>query len=147
MFRGRFEYTIDEKGRLPIPARLREVLVGHYNDERLVVTNYDDCLWAYPLLIWQELEKKVGTLPQFLEEVKALQRVFMSAACECAIDKQGRILIPPLLRTYAALEKEIVVVGMTQRLEIWSKKRWDAKFVDAQKQLESMQEKLAELGI
>ncbi len=146
MFRGRFENTIDDKGRIAIPAKFREALVGQYG-ERLIVTNFDGCLWAYPDSVWQQLEQKVSALPQFLEEVKALQRVFISAACECPLDKQGRILLPPSLRTYAAIEKEVVVVGMTQRLELWSKKRWDEKFDEAQKQLESMQEKLAELGL
>ena len=146
MFRGRFDIFIDEKGRVAVPAKLREVLRGQF-DERLIVTNYDNCLWAYPVSVWQDLEKKISLLPQFLEEVKALQRVFISAACECPFDKQGRILLPPSLRAYAELEKDVVVVGMTQRIEIWSKKRWEEKFSEAQKQLESMQEKLAELGL
>lgn len=146
MFRGRFENTVDDKGRIAIPSKFRELL-GPQSGARLIVTNFDGCLWAYPDSVWQALEQKVSALPQFLEEVKALQRVFISAACECPLDKQGRILLPPSLRTYAAIEKDAVVVGMTQRLEIWSKKRWEEKFDEAQKQLESMQEKLAELGL
>lgn len=146
MFRGRFEYTIDAKGRLSIPAKFREVLSTGY-DPRLMVTNFDQCLWAYPVAEWVELERKVGTLPQFLDEVKALQRVFISAATECPIDKQGRILLPPSLRAYAGLDAEVVLVGMTKRIEIWSMERWNKVFGEAQDKLESMGQRLAELGL
>ena len=146
MFRGRFYYGIDTKGRLAIPAKFREVLTTQF-DDRLVVTHFDQCLWAYPMATWQELEKKIVQLPQFLEEVKVLQRVFISAACECPLDKQGRILLPQTLREYAGLKDEVVLVGMTQRIEIWAKDRWEKVFSEAQKKLESMQAKLAELGI
>ncbi len=146
MFRGRFHYTIDTKGRLAIPSKFREILTTQF-DERLIVTHFDECLWAYPVPAWQNLEKKIAELPQFLEEVKALQRVFISAACECALDKQGRILVPASLKDYAGLENDVVLVGMTQRIEIWSKERWEKVFTDSQKKLEGMQEKLAELGL
>jgi MraZ protein len=104
MFRGRFEHSIDAKGRLSLPAKFREVfsLIG---DERLIITNFDHCLWAYPINEWQKIEDKVSNLPQFKPEVIALQRVFISAAVESGIDKQGRIMIPPSLRDYAELKK------------------------------------------
>lgn len=146
MFRGRFEYSIDAKGRLSVPAKFREVLSSTY-DSRLIVTNFDECLWAYPVAEWLELERKVGALPQFLDEVKALQRVFISAATECPIDRQGRILLPPSLRDYAGLDRDVVMVGMTKRIEIWSKDRWTSVFEDAQRKLESLGQRLAELGI
>lgn len=146
MFRGRFEYTIDAKGRLSIPAKFREVLNNHY-DPRLIVTNFDGCLWAYPVAEWVELENKVGSLPQFMDEVKALQRVFISAANECSIDKQGRVLVPPSLKSYAGLEGDVVLVGMTKRIEIWSMERWQKVFGEAQTKLENMGARLAELGL
>lgn len=146
MFRGRYIHQIDTKGRLSIPSKFREVLASNY-DERLIITNFDQCLWAYPVVEWQELEKKVATLPQFLDEVKALQRVFISAACECPIDKQGRILIPSTLREYAGIGRDIIVVGMTKRLEIWARERWDVIFNDAQGKLEGLGQKLADLGL
>lgn len=146
MFRGQFSHSIDTKGRLAIPAKFRELLATQF-DERLIVTHFDQCLWAYPFPHWQELEKKIAALPQFLEEVKALQRAFISAAAECPLDKQGRILLPPILRDYAGLKKDVIFVGMTQRIEIWSKQRWQKVFSDSQKRLDTMQEKLAELGL
>lgn len=146
MFRGRYNYQTDSKGRLSIPARFREILSSNY-DERLIITNFDQCLWAYPVTEWQELERKVGALPQFVEEVKAFQRVFISAAAECPIDKQGRILIPQSLREYAGINKDVVVVGMAKRLEIWARERWDVIFESSQKRLEGLGEKLADLGL
>ena len=146
MFRGRHRHSIDTKGRLAIPSKFRELLSSNY-DERLIVTNFDQCLWAYPVHEWQELERKVSQLPQFLDEVKALQRVFISAAEECGFDKQGRILLPPELREYAGIEREVVVVGMTKRIELWSSERWNEVFVKAQDKLESLGSKLADLGL
>lgn len=146
MFRGRFEHNMDQKGRLSVPSKFREVLTTNY-DERLVVTNFDNCLWAYPAAEWAKVEEKVASLPQFKEEVKALQRVFISAATECPIDKAGRILIPPTLRDYAAIERETVLVGMINRVEIWSKERWNAVFEAALTSLSGMGDKLAELGL
>jgi MraZ protein len=146
MFRGRFFHGVDTKGRLSIPSKFRELLASNY-DERLIVTNFDQCLWAYPLPEWQELERKVAGLPQFMEEVKALQRVFVSAATECPLDKQGRILLPPSLREYAELDRDVVIVGMTKRIEIWSKERWGVVFESAQRKLEALGTKLADLGL
>lgn len=146
MFRGRFEHTIDPKGRVSIPSKFREILSTNY-DERLIVTNFDNCLWAYPYAEWQKIEEKVAQLPQFKPEVKALQRVFISAANECPIDKQGRILIPQTLREYAGIEKNSVFVGMTKRIEIWSSERWEKIFSESQEDLKSMTESLAELGL
>lgn len=146
MFRGRFVHQIDSKGRLSVPSRFREVLSSQF-DERVIVTNFDECLWAYPVPEWQELERKVAALPQFMDEVKALQRVFISAAAECTVDRQGRLLVPSSLRDYAGLGRDVVIVGMTRRFEIWAKERWDTAFASAQVRLEGMGAKLAELGL
>lgn len=146
MFRGRFEHAIDSKSRLSIPSKFREILSANY-DERLIITNFDGCLWAYPFAEWQKVEDKVASLPQFKDEVKALQRVFISAAVESPIDKSGRILIPPTLRDYAGITKDVVLVGMTNRIEIWSRDRWMHEFEASQKSLEMMGDKLADLGL
>jgi len=146
MFRGRYEHTIDQKGRLSIPSKFRELLVAHH-DERLIVTNFDSCLWAYPVPEWGRVESKVASLPQFRPEVKALQRFFISAACECPVDPNGRILIPPTLRHYAGLGRNVVLVGMTQRIEIWAKERWIKTFEQAEGELQAMAERLADLGL
>lgn len=146
MFRGRFEHAIDSKGRLSVPSKFREILSANY-DERLIITNFDGCLWAYPAPEWQKIEDKVSSLPQFRDVVISLQRVFISAAVEAPIDASGRILLPPVLREYANIVKDVVLVGMTNRIEIWSKEKWVSAFDTAQKQLEVMKDKLADLGL
>ncbi len=146
MFRGRFDYTIDEKGRTSLPAKFREVLSANY-DERLIITTFDNCLWAYPVKEWLVIEEKISALPQFKSEVKALQRIFVSGAAECPLDKQGRIVIPPTLRDYAGLKKDIIFVGMTKRIEIWSKEKWNKAFSALTEKLDSAGEDLANLGL
>ena len=146
MFRGRFDYSIDDKGRVSLPAKFREVLSANY-DERLIITTFDQCLWAYPIPEWQVIEEKIAALPQFKSQVKALQRVFVSGAVECPLDKQGRIIIPPTLRDYGGLKKEVVFVGMTKRIEIWSKERWEAVFSESQTLIEAATDDLADLGL
>ncbi len=146
MFRGRHEHSIDQKGRISIPSKFREVLATQY-DERLIITNYDQCLWAYPVSEWKKVEEKVAALPQLKPEVKALQRFFISAASESPLDKQGRILIPSTLREYASLDKECVMVGMSQRIEIWSLTRWNKIFAEAEQTLQESIDQLTDLGI
>ena len=147
MFRGRYEHTIDSKGRLSIPSKFREILVTNY-DERLIVTNFDNCLWAYPVREWKTVEEKVASLPQFKPEVKNLQRFLISAATECPLDPNGRIIIPPTLRRYAGLSQDVVLVGMTQRIEVWSAERWQKVFESAEKDLLGDDGgKLADLGL
>ena len=151
MFRGRFELTIDEKGRLNIPSRFRDTLKERY-DERLIVTNdFDKCLVAYPMTEWVELEKKASRLSMVKKEAKAFLRFFISGATECSCDKQGRVLIPPVLREYAGLEKDIVVAGMLNKIEIWSRGQWEDELRISKESFgqdfQSMAEVLSELGI
>ena len=130
MFKGRYEHLIDGKGRLSIPSRFRDTLSERY-DARLVVTNYDNCLIAYPLAEWQKLEDKIATLPEFKKDTKAFLRFFYSSATDCAIDRLGRILLPQTLRDYAKLEKEVVLIGAFRHIELWSKPLWDKASKDA----------------
>lgn len=146
MFRGRFEHNIDKKGRVSIPYRYREILSSRAEDT-LIVTNFDSCLVAFPKEEWEILEKKVAKLPQMKPEVKAFQRYFISGAIECPIDKQGRIMIPQSLRKYAKLEKEVVLVGLVRKFEIWSKQKWEEEFDEAREKFESSGDILGDLGI
>ncbi|MBI2337458.1 MAG: division/cell wall cluster transcriptional repressor MraZ [Deltaproteobacteria bacterium] len=146
MFRGRFEANIDEKGRVSVPAKFREIL-STQDDEKLIVTTFDDCLWAYPTKEWTKIEEKVAALPQFKTEVKALQRVFVSGAMECPIDRQGRIIVPPSLRDYAFFKREVVFVGMTRKIEIWAKEKWEQVFKTAQEKISESNGGLPDLGI
>lgn len=146
MFRGRFEINIDGKGRINIPSRFRDTLRERY-DERLVITNFDKCLVAYPFVEWAEMEKKAGQLSMMRREAKAFLRFFISGAAECSLDKQGRILIPPVLREYAGLDKDIVLAGVLNRIEIWRSERWDEELKASIENFERMGEVLSELGL
>lgn len=142
MFRGRFEHTIDAKGRVSIPAKFREVLSDRY-DSRLVATTYDGCLIAYPNAEWQKLEEKVAELPKFSKDTRAFLRYFYSSAHDCAIDKLGRIIIPQPLRDYAKLEKDVVLIGAFKHIELWSKSVWqEAESAASQDEIVSTLERL-----
>lgn len=130
MFRGRFEHSIDAKGRLSIPSRFRETLGERY-DSRLVITAYDGCLRSYPYAEWQKLEEKIAALPEFKKDTQSFLRFFYSSATDCPIDKLGRILIPEILRGYAKLEKDVILVGAFRVIEIWSKDVWEKAFSGA----------------
>ena len=146
MFRGRFEHNIDPKGRVSIPAKFREILVKKY-DERLVVTNFDGCLVAYPYEEWVQLEEKASALSMVKKETRAFMRFFYSSAIECTLDKQGRILIPHTLREYADLDKEVVLVGQLKKIEIWSKERWGEEIVKAHENFDQISDVLSEFGL
>src|SRR5215475_15141005 len=124
VFRGVYEHHIDPKGRTSLPAKLRETLVGAY-DERLIVTSaLDPCLHAYPVREWEQLEAALATRNPMEPGVKTLMRLYVAPAQECPLDKLGRILIPPALRGHAALEKDVVWAGMVKVIELWSREGW-----------------------
>jgi len=147
MFRGRFEHTIDPKGRVSIPAKFRELLGEKYDDRLIITTGLDPCLVAFPYGEWVNVEEKVSSLSMVKKEVKAFQRVFISGATECPIDKLGRVLIPPTLRSHAQLEKDVVFAGMLKKFEIWSKERFFEVIRKAEESFEEMGETLAALGL
>ena len=126
MFRGRSRHTLDTKGRLAIPARFREILTQR-DEDYLVVTNHDICLWAFAREDWRVIEEKAANLPQFDHAVNTYLRYFISGAVECPV-KQGRITIPLDLREIAGLNKEVVLVGELKRFEIWEKAKWEEEF-------------------
>ena len=147
MFRGRFEHTIDPKGRVSIPAKFRELLGEKYDERLIITTGLDPCLVAYPFEEWLNVEEKASSMSMVKKEVKAFQRVYISGATECPIDKLGRVLIPPTLRSHAQLEKEVVFAGMLKKFEIWSKERFFAEIRKAEENSEEMSETLAALSL
>ncbi|MDF2611638.1 MAG: MraZ protein [Lachnospiraceae bacterium] len=121
MFMGEHNHTIDAKGRIIIPSKFRETL----GDEFVVTQGLDGCLFVYPNDEWLNFITQLKDLPGS-KEARQLQRYFMAGAATCEVDKQGRILLPTKLREQAALEKDIVFVGVLSKIEIWSKERWDS---------------------
>ncbi|MBO5278462.1 MAG: division/cell wall cluster transcriptional repressor MraZ [Lachnospiraceae bacterium] len=137
MFMGEYNHTIDAKGRVIIPSRLRESL----GEEFVVTKGLDGCLFAYPKEEWSVFEEKLGALPLTNSNARKFSRFFLAGAAMAEVDKQGRILIPPVLREFAALEKEVVLVGVSRRVEIWSKERWETEstFDDVEEIAEHME--------
>lgn len=134
---------MDSKGRAIIPAKYREGL-----GEKFILTKgLDNCLFAYSSEEWCNLESKLKSLPFTDKDVRAFVRFFFSGAAECETDKQGRILIPQNLREYAALDKDIYIIGVSTRVEIWDKHKWESYNGDDNISADKIAEKMAILGI
>jgi transcriptional regulator MraZ len=139
MFRGQFVHSVDAKGRISLPARFRDVLVGD-RDAPFVITPalFDPCLHVYPLRTWEEFEQEVSKLPSLDPNAVRFRRMYVSAAVECELDKAGRVLVPPHLRERAELDKsEALWAGMGRNLELWSRARWDAALELAPSEMDS----------
>ena len=140
MFMGQYEHTIDTKGRTIIPAKYRQEL----GDVFVVTRGLDGCLFLYPMTEWEAFVEKLQSLPSN-QNTRKIQRQFLSKAMEVSLDKQGRILVPALLRTSAALEKEIVFVGMMNRVEVWDKSRLEEQ--EIQEDEEALEDTMDALDI
>ncbi|MFO7839290.1 MAG: division/cell wall cluster transcriptional repressor MraZ [Desulfosalsimonadaceae bacterium] len=149
MFRGSSNHNIDTKGRLIIPVRFREILQTK-KEQALMVTRLDKALFAYPVDEWEKIEERIHSLAEKSEAMRRFRRVFIGAVQHCPVDRQGRILIPPELRNYARLQKEIVLVGVLDHFEIWSRQRWEEenlKLEEEDMQDEEVQSEIAKLGL
>jgi MraZ protein len=143
MFLDRFEHTIDDKGRLTIPARYRATLATG-----LVITRgIDRCLHVYPLVEWGQLAEKIHQLPVTNKPARRFARFMFSAATRCDLDKQGRVLIPVRLRAYAHLGDEVIVAGVNDHLEIWNRDAYQEENSELEQDPDVYAETLGELGI
>ncbi|APB30828.1 division/cell wall cluster transcriptional repressor MraZ [Vagococcus teuberi] len=143
MFMGEFQHNIDSKGRLIVPSKLRDAL-----GERFIVTRgMDGCLFGYTLDSWANLEASMKDMPLTKKDARTFVRFFYSAATECEIDKQGRINIPVKLREFAGLEKTCIIIGVSDRIEIWSEDRWLAFSKEAEENFDDIAEGLIDFGI
>ncbi|MGD9006340.1 MAG: division/cell wall cluster transcriptional repressor MraZ [Desulfobacteraceae bacterium] len=148
MFRGSSEHTLDAKGRIIVPARFRDVIRAG-GGEAVMVTRMDRSLFAYALGEWGKIEDRIMALAEKSEHMRRFRRVFVGGAFECMCDKQGRILIPPTLRAYAKLEKEIVLVGVLDHFEIWSRENWEKEneLMENGMQQEEVRREISKLGL
>lgn len=143
MFMGEYKHNVDVKGRMIVPAKFREGL----GDSFVVTRGLDKCLFAYPLDEWKVIEEKLKQLPLTKKDARAFTRFFFSGAIECEIDKQGRINIPQNLRNYADLEKECVVIGVSERVEIWANDKWEEYVEDSEESFAEIAENLMDFDI
>lgn len=142
MFMGEYQHSIDDKGRMIIPAKFRDLLGTSF----VVTRGLDQCLFIYPMQEWQVLEQKLKALPLMKSDARAFTRFFFSGATECEWDKQGRVNLPANLRQYAKLEKDCVVLGVSNRVEIWSKDTWEQYFQQSEDTFNEIAEKLVDFN-
>ena len=141
MFMGEYNHTIDAKGRLIVPSKFREAL----GDTFVVPKGLDGCLFVYDNKEWNAFEEKLKSLPLTNKEARQFARFFLAGAAEVEVDKQGRILVPNILREFAQISKDVVLIGVASRIEIWSRERFEgiASFED----MDEIAEHMAELGL
>ncbi|MCI8638588.1 MAG: division/cell wall cluster transcriptional repressor MraZ [Coprococcus sp.] len=142
MLTGEFNHSIDSKGRLIIPSKLRESLGEHF----MITKGLDGCLFLYPDNEWKAFEEKLRNLPLTNKKARDFKRFFGSAV-EGEVDKQGRVLISASLRAHAALEKDVVLVGVLDKVEIWSKEAWEICTADVEENIEDIANDMEDLGL
>jgi MraZ protein len=143
MFMGEYRHTIDNKGRLIIPVKFRDGLGSLF----IATKGLDECLFLYSEAEWSILEQKLKSLPFTKADARAFVRFFFSGATECQLDKQGRILLPPNLREYAGLEKDAILLGVSNRVEIWSEANWQEYSSKAAAAYEEIAEKIVDFDL
>jgi MraZ protein len=150
LFRGRYEHSIDAKGRTSVPSRFREVMVAGGDSRLVLTTGLDRCLVAYPMGEWLAFERRLSELPQFDADVVMLKRIYVSGAVECELDKVGRILIPAALRKHAGFSRDALWAGMGSYVELWAKEEFESLRSDVlgddERRL-AIKKRLAELGL
>lgn len=141
MFMGQYSHTIDAKGRLIVPSKFRDKL----GSEFVATKGLDGCLFVYPNEEWEKIEEKFRSIPLTTKDARKFSRFFFAGAAVCEVDKQGRILLPQVLREFADLQKDVMLVGVLSRIEIWSKDRWDD--TGSYDDMDEIAEHMAELGL
>lgn len=143
MFMGEYQHNIDEKGRMIIPSKFRDDL-----GETFVITRgLDRCLFVYPMEEWRALESKLKSLPFTRADARAFTRLLFSGATECTLDKPGRVNIPSNLRSHALLEKDCIVIGVSNRVEIWSAAQWEQYFAQSGDSFNEIAEKIVDFDL
>jgi len=143
MFLGEYTYSIDEKKRLAIPTKFRQVL----GKKAVITRGLDRCLFLYSFREWQQLADKLSKLPLAQADARGFARLMLAGAMEGDLDKLGRVLVPDYLKEYASLNKKVVIAGVYNRIEIWDEGKWLAYKTRIEKEVGDMAERLKELGI
>lgn len=142
MFYGEYEHALDNKDRVIIPAKFREIFKEHYAERFYLTRGLDRCLFVFTEETWKAQEKKFRDLPFTKNESRKFNRLYFSGACDVVCDKQGRILIPTYLKSYAEIKQDVIIIGVSDRIEIWSKEKWKEFFDSNKGSFEDLAEKL-----
>lgn len=143
MFMGEYHHNLDSKGRLIIPARLRTQI----GDKMIFTRGMEGCIFGYTTEAWQKIEAKLAQLPLTKRNARSFTRLFYSGAMECEFDKQGRVNLTTTLKKHASLVKECVIVGVSDRIEIWSKERWEEFSEQANENYDDIAEDLDDIEL
>jgi MraZ protein len=145
MFYGEYLHSIDRKGRLILPARFREVAKAHFVEKFFVTRGLDKCLFMFSEEEWRTQESKFKAIPFTKQEARTFNRLYFSGAVEVLPDKQGRILLPQYLKDFAEIKKDVVIVGVSNRIEIWSIDKWRSFYGNSKSTFEDIAEKLMDI--
>jgi len=140
---GEYRHTIDDKGRLILPAKFR----NEFADGLVITKGFEKSLFVYSKTYWLGVAEKIQSMQMLSKDVRQLSRFFFGGACETSLDRNGRLILPPQLRSHAEIKKEVVFLGVYNRLEIWSKEKWEAYEAEAESSIEEVAEKLRDIGI
>jgi len=145
MFYGEYEHALDRKGRLIVPSKFREALKEHYIERFFITRGLDKCLFMFAEDEWKTQEQKFKSMSFTKSEARRFNRMYFSGACEMVPDKQGRILIPSYLKEYANIKRDVYIIGVSNRIEIWSRENWKDYYSTSKDSFEEVAEKLIEL--
>jgi MraZ protein len=143
MFIGEYQHSLDPKKRVALPSKFRKELGSNV----VVTRGLDKCLFVYPAKVWKELAEKLGTLPMGESTTRSFVRLMLAGAIDSDVDSQGRVLLPEYLKQYAGLNRNVVVAGLFNRLEIWDEGKWKVYKTKAEKNTDEIAERLGKLGI
>lgn len=143
MFIGEYQHSIDPKKRLAVPSKFRAEL----KNKVVVTRGLDKCLFVYPMKVWEKLADKLGAIPVGEAATRSFVRLMLAGAVDVEVDKQGRVLVPDYLKEYAGLDKNVVIAGLYDRLEIWDEEKWNEYKKGAEKNTDEIAEQLGRLGV
>lgn len=143
MFIGQYEHSVDEKGRLAVPAKFRRAL----KEEAVITKGLDGCLFLFPQAKFKKMAESIGQLPYTKSSARLYARLILAGASDVEFDKQGRVIVPGYLRDYAGLKTAAIVIGLYDRIEVWSKSKWQALVEKIEPKAGEIAEELSDLGV
>jgi MraZ protein len=145
MFYGEYEHSLDKKARIILPSKFRQAMKEHYVEKLFMTRGLDQCIFVFPEEEWRNQEAKFRSVPFTKKDGRKFNRLYFSGAVDAVPDKQGRILLPKYLKDYADIKKDILIIGVSSRMEIWAKEKWEDFYKNTKESFEDIAEKLIDL--